>query len=313
MTSIKKGMETASYDAVAAPRRRPNYSLDRLRYFILGTAVLHLGGFITVLAFGKDQKVPLSRSYVMWPHGAGGSANATNTFTFGSVHTSHVSMATLVGAFFLLSFAFQFVPAAMPLLWRNLSTRLTTQAIQPFRFVEYSFSASCLFLVALLIDGVMDLYHVVLAFAAMWTVMMFGLLQELTAWYLRRLEQLGGPRRNMLEFFMPHAIGWVLYIVLWAEAIDRFSLDMDNIKPNKPPQWVVSFYYFLFAAFTSFGANQAVEMVRLFRTAADDAKALANIAIVHEYVYTLLSLLAKSVSGYFLLNGMLASSSAAHY
>jgi hypothetical protein len=35
--------------------------------------------------------------------------------------------------------------------------------------------------------------------------------------------------------------------------------------------------------------------------------------VQHEYVYTFLSITAKSLTGYFLLSGMLASSSAAHY
>jgi hypothetical protein len=54
-------------------------------------------------------------------------------------------------------------------------------------------------------------------------------------------------------------------------------------------------------------------MVRLYRIPASDAKALRAIAIETEYAYTLLSLVAKSVSGYFLLSGMLASSKSGRY
>ena len=288
---------------------RMAYRVERLRWFIGGTAALHLVGFVTVLSVGKDQRVPLTRSYVTWPQ----QGAEDKRFGFGTVAGGSVSIEALVAAFFALSAVCQAVPAAVPALWRPLSERLQTQAIQPYRFVEYAFSASCLFLIAQLINGVTDLHHVVLVFASMATVMLLGLLQELTAYYLRCIERAGGPPRSWEQFFLPHAIGWLLYVPLWYEAFDRFGLDLREIKPLAPPHWVVSFYYFLFFVFTSFGFAQAVQMVRLYRIGAADDRRLRAIAIESEYVYTLLSLVAKSVSGYFLLSGLLASSTSGHY
>jgi len=239
----------------------------------------------------------------------------------------------------------------VPPLWRFYRRHLCQQAVQPFRWVEYSFSASCLFLVGLAIDGATDFYHVILTFVAMWTVMMMGLLQELGAYYLRRIEQLSATeekyKRNLVEFFLPHLIGWVPYMVLWYEALDRFNQDMQHIKPNAPPHWVVGFYVFNFIVFSSFGFTQLVEMVALYRlpaTVLEDGKlrnrlvaeaekragtkitkfgdfenslllelAVQRIAVRADYAYTVLSLVAKSVSGYFLLSGLIASSDAAHY
>ena len=296
-----------------------------LRIIIIFTAVCHLGGVLAVAAIGKDQLVPLVRPYIVWPShhgnatidGSNSTIDGSNStivggaFRFGAVHTSRMSMAGLVGSFFALSFLFQFVPAVIPQVWRFYITKLTTQAIQPFRWVEYSFSASCLFVLGDLINGVSDFYHVLVVFAAMWTVMMFGLLQELTAFYLRKLQRLTGHKASVIEFFLPHLLGWVLYLALWFEALDRFRNALSHAEPDKPPAWVESFYVGNFVIFSSFGFNQLVEMVRLYSLPAD--KSVAAIAVTAEVGYVALSLGAKTMSGYFLLSGLLASSNAGHY
>jgi hypothetical protein len=287
-----------------------------LRIIIIVTAMCHLGGVLAVAAVGKDQLVPLVRPYIVWPSHHGNSSNTTVggdslAFRFGAVHTSSISMAGLVGSFFALSFLFQFLPAAIPQVWSFYITKLTTQCIQPFRWVEYSFSASCLFVLGDLINGVSDFYHVVVVFAAMWTVMMFGLLQELTAFYLRELERRTGHKASVIEFLLPHLLGWVLYLSLWFEALDRFRNALSHAEPDKPPAWVESFYVGNFVIFSSFGLNQLVEMVRLYQLPAD--KSVAAIAVTAEVGYVALSLGAKTMSGYFLLTGLLASSSAGHY
>lgn len=151
---------------------------------------------------------------------------------------------------------------------------LSKNAVQPFRWVEYSFSASCLFLTGLLINGVNDYYHAILSFAAMWTVMMLGLLQEMVAYYIMQIEWMhksysydrtwtNGIKRAA-QFFLPHAVGWVPYLVLWYESLDRFRLDMLH-SPESPPKWVIAFYIFDFLVFSSFGFVQLIEMICLYR------------------------------------------------
>ena len=283
----------------------------KLRLFIGLTALIHLAGFIFVVAKNKTQHVPLTKGYVMWPHGS----NSTHTFSFGTEPATKIDMESLVGAFFLLSAIFQGVPAI--LFWPYYVRNLTVKCIQPFRWVEYSFSASCLFVLGILINGVFDFYHVLVVFFAMWTVMMLGLLQEERA-YTSRLLIHGGHDQGrwvaweFINFVLPHLIGWALYISLWYESLDRFQLAMKHTSPDHPPKWVVSFYYFLFSVFSSFGINQAVQMVRLFRRR-KTAGSIAGIAIQHEYVYVILSAVAKTISAYFLYTGLLASSSAGHY
>jgi hypothetical protein len=198
-----------------------------------------------------------------------------------------------------------------------------------------------------LINGVTELHHVMLIFVAMWVVMMLGLVQEVVAFYLRRLEASGflintlnaqlqardasfavisltdhnknavpPTKRNLVEFVLPHLVGWVLYIFLWAAELDRFKLGMDN-APSNPPTWVIAFYVIEFFLFSSFGFNQFYQMIRLYKLPIgkfDNVdEGMWSIAIHAEWRYVTLSVTAKTLCGYFLLSGMLASSSAAKY
>jgi hypothetical protein len=346
--------------AIELPNRRTE---TMLRIYIGVTAMLHLGGAIAtlILMLRNTQIVPLVRTYIMWP----AEDSAASTFSFGALKATEINMGLLVLAFFLLSFFFQIItivniqiPGTRLKLniWKFYITKLTTQCINPFRWIEYSFSASCLFLLGSLINGVTELHHVMLIFVAMWVVMILGLVQEVVAFYLRRLEATGflintlnaqiqavkesSPRdvdltslaviflkdrndnavppikRNILEFVLPHLVGWVLYIFLWAAELDRFKLGMDN-APSNPPTWVIAFYVIEFFLFSSFGFNQFYQMVRLYRLPIgkfDNVdEGMWSIAIHAEWRYVTLSVTAKTLCGYFLLSGMLASSSAAKY
>jgi hypothetical protein len=346
--------------AIELPNRRTE---TMLRIYIGVTAMLHLGGAIAtlILMLRNTQIVPLVRTYIMWP----AEDSAASTFSFGALKATEINMGLLVLAFFLLSFFFQIItivniqiPGTRLKLniWKFYITKLTTQCINPFRWIEYSFSASCLFLLGSLINGVTELHHVMLIFVAMWVVMILGLVQEVVAFYLRRLEATGllintlnaqiqavkesSPRdvdltslaviflkdrndnavppikRNILEFVLPHLVGWVLYIFLWAAELDRFKLGMDN-APSNPPTWVIAFYVIEFFLFSSFGFNQFYQMVRLYRLPIgkfDNVdEGIWSIAIHAEWRYVTLSVTAKTLCGYFLLSGMLASSSAAKY
>ena len=291
----------------------------RLRAFVVATATLHLGGAAAVIAVNKDQLVPLTRSYLVWPPSGSGLP-----FGYGSNCTSKISMQALITAFFMLSFAAQIWPA----LWGNWAPyllRLRAQAVQPYRWFEYAFSASCLFVLGTLLQGATDFYFVTQTFAAMWTVMLMGLLQELVAYYLTELERLGGPKRfgnatakdeilAFLQFVAPHLVGWVLYLFLWIGSLDRFRLAIAH-APQRPPKWVYGFFVFNFLVFSSFGFVQLAEMLLLYRTPATDAgrATRARVAVRAEVAYVTLSLLAKSVSAYFLLGGLLANSGAGSY
>jgi hypothetical protein len=266
-----------------------------LRRFQIGAACVHLVGFVAALSLlGKDRTVTLVRGYVVYP--PDGSA-----VEYGVVPATTVSLVGLVAATFVISCIFQAVPALF--LWDDTYERLYKKGINFWRWIEYSFSATTLFLAGAILSGVHSLYTFLLIFAVMWTVMVFGLLQELTAYYLRDLEHESNKRRrNPVEFFLPHLLGWVPYLFAWVVAFDTVSLDnKHNLSPTLSGFFVIEFVFYTFFAF-----NQQVEMVRLYLLPA--AEPPGRVAVQHEWVYTGISLVAKVVGGGMLLGGGLTLS-----
>ena len=262
--------------------------------FVGIVACLHLAGFVVVLALNKDQVVQLYRSYITWPD------DGSTAFTRGSVAATKISLKWLVAGYFFLSFFFQMYTA---IFFDGYYKRLVQKNIQPYRWIEYAFSASCLFLVAAILNGVNDYHQILTIFFASFTVMMLGLAQENWAYMIRSSEK----KASFLFFAFPHLLGWPLYTTLWAALLDQFVLAV-NKSPRDPPKWVYSFYIVEFLIFSSFGFNQFTHMLRLYNCKFDDKKKAEKIAVQAEVAYVVLSLTSKTLSGYFLTSGLLASS-----
>jgi len=273
-----------------------------LRVFIIVTALLHLAGFLATLAVNKDQRVALNRPYVTWPkEGDAGNAFRNHLWPSGT----SISMAGLLAGFFGLSFSMQLLTALPPFFDVYIS-QLVEHQVQPIRWIEYSFSAACLFVASELLGGVNSVYVIDTVFVAMWTIMIAGgLVQELWSQQVIRLLDAGVFKRaTFLYFALPHLATWPLYLTLWGNALDRFSLAMRTAHVE---QWVVSFYVLEFLLFSSFGFNQTVEMVRLYYASGDAARR-GRIAVQAEYAYVALSITSKAICAGLLLDGLMASS-----
>ena len=122
------------------------------------------------------QKFDLYFNYMTWP------SAKDQPFEYGSYKAGTLHLHWLIAGFFLLSGIFQLGPVCF---WDSTWRRLTETGVQPFRWVEYSFSSSCLLLVAAALCGINDIHYVLLIFASTWTTMMLGLVQENTANYPR--------------------------------------------------------------------------------------------------------------------------------
>jgi hypothetical protein len=260
----------------------------------------------------RDQVVQLHVSYMKWPQASG------RGFEYGEAQATKLSLKLLIAAFFALSFLFQAVPALF--LWDSTWKRLTEKGIQPYRWVEYSFSASCLILVVASLNGITDFHFLLVIFATMWTVMMLGLVQENTAYYVRELYLSLGDTRvgtgfgQFCEFVLPHLIGWVPYTCIWFVLFRKFVLSNKH-GCTSAPQWVFAFYAFNISIFSSFGINQLAQMCRLFKLKTrpkveKEKNSKRLIAVQHEFVYVFLSASAKVVTAVFLFAGVLANKSA---
>ena len=263
-----------------------------LRTFEIVTSLAHLVGFAVSLAFvNKDRVVPLKRGYVVYPEDGG-------QITYGYEDGTSISIVGLIAGTFALSFFFQFVPAVF--LWKSTYARLYSKGIQYWRWIEYSFSATTLFLAGAAANGLREVSTALLIFGSMWVLMMLGLVQELVAYYLKQLRH---PKIHVVEFFLPSLLGWVPYIFLWVVAFDSMANNNKHAVPHKSNA-LFAFYVFEFLAFSSFGINQAVQMARFYTNLQIDN--IGRIAVQHEWVYAILSLTSKVIGAGILLSGGLS-------
>lgn len=287
-----------------------NTKEQNLRYFIAATAGLHFIQFIVAVSvkYGKNLRstFPTHLYYAVWPD----KLDAAQGFVNVSTGNYSIDLAWCVAAFFLLSSVFQLL-SIVPFCWQNYMR----SGIHPLRWIEYSFSASCLMLTAAVIAGINDFHFVLLIFAANFTVMMLGLIQEQRAQMYRTMAELSKPKTknfvNFIEYLMPHVLGWILYAVLWYILYDKFLLASSHVGSKHPPGLVQAFYAFNFILFTGFGVLQFVQMFLYYNCIQEQRFArMYTYMIDCEWVYATFSLVTKTFAAWFLFAGVLATSKA---
>ena len=174
------------------------------RLVLGGTALLHLASGVAILALSKgaDFPVRICSTYTVW---------SNNSRSVAHRYEGTASPMGLVATFFFLSFAFQMMPV-FAYRWYAL---MVQQGVQPLRFIEYSASSSVMVVLILLLEGVTDLWTLLLLVATNASVMLFGALQEQTTWLAKKLEAAGGPRPRW-SALLPHACGWVPFLFEWS-------------------------------------------------------------------------------------------------
>jgi len=270
---------------------------QKLQLATILTSVFHLVEAVIILAFNNNASIPMHISLQLWPeHGSKGS------FAPYTMAVGHFSLEGAIAAFFFLSFVFQF--GAVTFFWETYQSRLYAKAMQPYRFLEYSISASLMTVIFAILFGIQEADYIIVLFVGQATVMLLGLLQEYQIVYKRALRD----NLQWWEFFMPHAIGWLLFSAIVSIFIIRFvytvnkSLEMHN---SKAPKWVYAVIATQMLFFASFGFNQTFSQYRIYKVY-DDIAQCAKIALQHEYVYIFLSIGAKSTLAWLLYGNMLA-------
>lgn len=307
----EKGLASSSAREARASMVGAGAKAPILRTFTACIGLLHLGSGIATLVLKKDRKVPLFETWVAWPSSAERQVAATNKFTLGSDHVGSISFEGLVVAFFFLSAIFQTIPAFVTPIWRWQLWLLMERNVQPIRWLEYSASASVMFVLFNLLNGTMNLYLIVTVFALSFVMMVLGLVSESSAYFQRTVEYLsnGKVKRNALDFFLPHVLGWVPFVTLWALIFRSFVVGISH-GSTKPPMWVYILFSSQIGIMACFGANQLAQLVDLYKVRASDFERQTRIALRTEYIYVTLSLTAKSLLAWTLYWGMRSQGSA---
>jgi len=306
-------------------------ALKNLRIFELVTASAHGVQMVVLASMGVDKTVPVSVPFVEWPE----RGNATQVFTYHHYDDGRISMTACIVGFFALSWVFQTL--AVTVLWGSFKRWLTSYYIQPLRWLEYSISASLMAILFALLNGVTDTSFLTNIFAEFFLCMMLGLVQELGMSYFKRTSltyqdllgnlqkgvdenQLGNLRQNLatprtffnqrwLTLFLPHMLGWVAFLSPVSVFILKFTLAVKN-SPQHPPSWVYFLYSFQFVIMGSFAFVQLWEQLRLYK--ATTRQQCERAAIRAEFLYTTLSLAAKSVLCWVLFVNVIAMKSIAY-
>ena len=270
---------------------------SNLRITTIVAASLHfIQAFVIFgLSYNKNTKVSLKQYYASWP------ANNTGHIEYVSTSGGSIDLKYLIFSFFLLSALFQGVPSCITKLWKQLIHSIENKGIQPYRWIEYSASASCLLLACAVVDGGIDLHYLILLFFTNAAIMFLGYIQEVYAFMY--IEVKDSIRGNAFLFLLPHLVGWLAYIPLWATLLTKFILAWIH-SDTPPPTLILLAFVFNVIVFSSFGFVQFVEMMYIYSF----PKSRRKYALRAELAYTILSFTAKTLTAWFFYGGVIASS-----
>lgn len=248
-------------------------TISGLRRANAAAAGLHAVQAAAVVAFANAFALPVRASYMTGPPGRG---VGTRTVTLFDLRFSWA-----VAAFFALS-AIAHIVVAGPA-WRSYRTQLARMR-NPYRWLEYSASASIMIVLIAMLVGIDDVAALVALVGVNAAMIGFGWLQE-------RDETPGGGLGPFWLGCLAGAVPWVaigIYLGGPGAALH-------------PPAFVYAIFGSLFVAFNCFAVNQWLQYRRIGRW---------RDYLVGERVYVVLSLVAKSLLAWQIFASTLASAAA---
>lgn len=246
----------------------------RLRRLNLAAGLLHLLSAVLVLTLANGFALPVVARYM---------AGAPGTNRYQLVTYGHVSMALLIAVFFALS-ALAHLAVAGPR--RASYEALLAAGRNPYRWLEYSLSASVMIVAIAQLTGIADVAALIALVGVNASMIGFGWMQE-------RYERPGGSLQPFWLGCVAGAVPWVaLGIYLFSPGAAQHA-----------PGFVYGIYFSLFALFNCFAVVQWLQ----YRQVGHFADYL-----VGERTYIVLSFVAKSLLAWQVFASTLAASTPAH-
>jgi len=284
-----------------APLRLPVPASKLLKWNAAMTLFHAIFAAITLAVGNLDLRVPVYGSGVkLIVGGKNGTAVGTDAEDGFALKPDFSERATwlyltwAVACFFLLSCFFHLGNA---LLWRPLYLRALASGYAPFRWIEYSFSASVMILILAYTSGTTTLPVLVSLFGFTAITMSFGHLHEVVC-RPKSLDE--WAISSKLERLQAHLMGYVPQIFAWALVVGQFleaggsSTTDSKGEKSQMPSFVYGIVFGELLIFWGFGLVQLVVSLR------PPAKYYQG-----EIVYMWLSLLAKGVLGLLVLSNVL--------
>lgn len=233
----------------------------RLKRWNLAMFVFHLAFGVIALAVGKlSLRVPVYSSKL----GLKILPNNTRAWAYAPEVPHRVGwlyLTWMVASFSLLSALFHL---GNGVLWRKRYERCLEQAYAPFRWVEYSFSASVMVLLLAYIAGSVFMNTMVLLFGLTFITMTFGHLHEVICRPASEDEWAG----STLWRLQAHLIGYIPQVFAWAIVMATFfdtataSVTDASGEERKMPGFVYGIVFGELLIFWSFGLVQLVVTLR---------------------------------------------------
>ncbi|MCD2104413.1 heliorhodopsin HeR [Rhodococcus erythropolis] len=251
---------TAEYEF--APER-----LRRLRIWNISLSVLHAVQAIAVLLIASNFAIDLTTAY---PEGPPGTTVPQAQAAFA------IPIGIAVAVFLALAAADHFLTGA-PL--RKTYERNLSRGINPFRWIEYSVSATIMVVLIAVYAGITQITAIIAIVGANVAMILFGWLQE--------HSNPPGQRPDLMAFWFGCIAGAAPWI----------AITVNLVGASEVPTFVYGIFFSLFIFFMSFAANQWLQY-RQIGPWKDYG--------VGEIAYLMLSLAAKSALAWQIVAGSLA-------
>ena len=248
-------------------------TFQRLKKFNLIAAVLHLVQGITMLVIANDFALPLTRSYLVMDE-------VSQKLVLESTHIMDIRLGPVIASFLLMSALAHFLIATV--LNKKYEEHLE-KGMNPYRWYEYSVSASVMIVAIAMLTGIYDVGALLLIFS-MNAIMIFGgLLMERVNQHTEKTD------------WSPFILGSFAGLIPWV-VIAIFLLGAGSGGDGGPPDFVYYIYVSIAITFNCFALN----MVLQYRKKGKWVDYLYG-----EYMYIILSLVAKSLLAWQVFGGTL--------
>ena len=261
-------MPLSNYEADTRGR---SSSLARLRPYNLVAGSLHLAQAVAIVLLANDFSLPVGATYMTGPPSPNVGSQAVTLFNF--------RFAWAIAAFFGLSALAHFGVAGPG--WSSYQAQLL-KSRNPYRWLEYSLSASIMIVLIALLVGIKDIAALVALVGVNASMIGFGWMQE-------RYE---APGLALGPFWIGCVSGSVPWIAI---AIYLVGPGADQHAPG----FVYGIFFSLFVLFNCFAVNQWLQYKRVGKW--DDY-------LIGERAYITLSLVAKSLLAWQIFASTLAAS-----
>lgn len=244
----------------------------KLRRYNIIAGFLHLAQAIAVLVLSKDLSVPISGDYLKLN-------NSTLSLEPTTVVLFNLSLPALIALFLFMSSAAHFIIATV---YNKHYEADLSKGINKARWIEYSLSASTMMVAIAMLVGVYDSMSLLMLFGLVAIMNLLGLVMEIHNQTTKRTS------------WVSYWIGCLAGILPWVVIAFYMWLGADNgsVAPT--------FVYWIFVSIFLFFNCFAINMVLQYRKVGPWKNYLYG-----EFVYIILSLVAKSLLAWQVFGGTL--------